>query len=188
MARGMTLIELLVGLAVASLVAIVATTGLSATGMAMQKHGNASRTSDAAWMALDAIVADLRRADSWQMCTEARDCRQRPGKRKRYNVPMLVVGDVEWLVQGGLRRCAESCDEFIEGVIRMDVVADIPTKGGLNARGPLYERHGTTPATIEVILTMADRRRFSRVVRRVPDITQEDGRADAVTQQRTTEG
>jgi prepilin-type N-terminal cleavage/methylation domain-containing protein len=164
--RGMTLIELLVGLAVASLVAVVVTTGLGAMGMAMQKHARMLATRDAAWMALDAMVADLRRAATWRVCSEARECDAREERRSAYRVPMLLAGDVDWLVQDGLRRCMKQCDVFIEGVVAMVVSAEVERRDGTLQRTRFHQHHGTSPRTIEVALTMSDGRIFSRVVHR----------------------
>jgi len=163
--RGSTLVELTVGLCVASLVALMATTSLAAAGIAWHRHLVASRYEDRAWLALAAIVSDLEAGREWRMCTEARDCSQKDVARK-YSMPMLLAGKVGWLMADELRRCDEACDTYVEGVASIDVIADIVTRDGLTSRRPLLQWHDDSAVVLEVILTMRDRRRFSRVVSR----------------------
>lgn len=163
--RGGTLVELMVGLCVASLVALMATTSLAAAGIALRQHLIASRHEDRAWLVLAAIVRDLEDGAEWRMCTEARDCSQKNVAHK-YGMPMLLAGNVGWLVADELRRCTEACDTYVEGVVSIEVIADIPTDNGLTSRLPFLQWHGNAATALEVTVTMRDRRRFSRVVTR----------------------
>ena len=76
--RGMSLIELLVAMAVASLVAAMAATALSIAGVAAARHSVARRQDDAAWLALAAMARDLTAAEVWTGCTGHSDCAARP--------------------------------------------------------------------------------------------------------------
>lgn len=163
--RGGTLVELMVGLCVASLVALMATTSLAAAGIAVRRHLIGSRYEDSAWFALAAIARDLETGNEWRMCTEARDCSYNSAARK-YGMPMLLAGNVGWLVSDELRRCDKACDTYVEGVVSIEVIADIPADGGLKSRLPFLQWHGNAATALEVTVTMRDRRRFSRVVSR----------------------
>jgi len=163
--RGGTLVELTVGLCVASLVALMATTSLAAAGIALQRHLVESRYEDAAWFALAAIVRDLEAAREWRMCTEARDCSKESAAGK-YGMPMLLADNIGWLVADELRRCDESCSTYVEGVTSLEVLADIPAGGGLTSRQPFVQWHANAARALEVTVTMRDGRRFSRVVSR----------------------
>lgn len=162
-ARGFSLVELTVGLCVASFVAAAATMSLGAAGIAMKQHLVKSRIEDRAWLALAAIVRDLDATTTWRMCTEARDCPQKAMARE-YAVPVLLAGDIGWLVADELRRCAGSCETLVDGVAALDIVADVPVSGGLIDRQPFLQRHGSDVRAIEVTVRMHDGRRFSRVV------------------------
>jgi Tfp pilus assembly protein PilW len=163
--HGSSLIELTVGLCVASIVAAMATVALSAAGIATKRHLITSRDEDRAWLALAAIARDLETAAEWHMCTEARDC---PNKAMahEYSVPALVAGDVAWLLSGELRRCGKQCESYTDGVSSFLVVADVPAGEGLVDRQPFQQRHGADVNALEVVVTMRDGRRFSRVVSR----------------------
>src|ERR1700754_2245070 len=163
--RGSTLVELTVGLCVASLVALMAATSLGAAGIAWHRHLASSRYEDRAWLALAAIVSDLETGSEWRMCTEARDCSQKSAARK-YSMPMLLAGKVGWLVADELRRCDKACETYVEGVAAIEVIADMVTSDGLTTRRPFLQWHDDSAVGLEVILTMRDHRRFSRVVSR----------------------
>jgi hypothetical protein len=163
-ARGFSLVELMVGWCVASIVAVMATTSLAAGAVAWQRHRVASRTEDQAWLALAAIARDLDRASQWRMCTEARDC---PTMKisHRYDMPALVASGVGWLLADALRRCEDDCHAFVDGVASLEVIADMPTEG-LTHRQPFLQRHEGHAQALEITLRMHDGRHFSRVVSR----------------------
>lgn len=163
--RGFSLVELMVGLCVASLIATVATMSLAAAAVVMQRHLVASRDEDRAWLALTAMVRDLHAAGAWRMCTEARDCPEKAMARE-YRMPVLLAGDVGWLVAGELRRCDSECQTFVDGVAALEVIADVPTADNLVDREPFQQRHGMHVRALELTLTMRNGRRFSRVVTR----------------------
>jgi hypothetical protein len=163
--HGSSLIELTVGLCVASMVAAVATISLAATGIATKRHLVTSRDEDRAWLALAAIASDLEKVEEWHMCTEARDCPQKAMARE-FRGPALIAGDVAWLVSDELRRCVERCDVYVDGVSSLRVIADVPAGAGRVDREPFQQRHDTGVHAVEVVLTMRDGRHFSRVVSR----------------------
>lgn len=164
-ARGFSLVELSVGLCIASIVAVMATMSLAAAGIALQRHLIASRDEDRAWLALAAIVRDLQLADEWHMCTEARDCPKKAMARE-YDMPALLAGNVAWLVADELRRCDNVCQTYVDGVASLEVIADIPAHEGLTDRRPLLQWHGDRARALEITVTLRDRRRFSQVVSR----------------------
>jgi hypothetical protein len=161
--QGFSLVELTVGLCVASIIAALAAMSLAAAGIAVGRHLITSRSEDRAWLALAAIVRDLEAATQWGMCTEARDCPQKKISLE-YNVPVLLADQIGWLVADELRRCARDCQAFVDGVESLEVTADIPVSGGLTHRQPFMQRHGSTVRALEVTLAMRDGRRFSRAV------------------------
>ncbi|HVI54876.1 MAG TPA: hypothetical protein VM621_07475 [Luteibacter sp.] len=166
--RGHTLVELAIGLCVASIVALMATTSLMTAGLVLRHHLTTRRTEDDAWLALAAIARDLEAAKTWGMCSEARDC-PRKSLSHEYNVPALLAGEVGWLVADELRRCTRSCTTFVAGVASLEVMADLRGADGLTDRRPFLQWHGDRAHALEVIVTMRDRRRFSRVVSRPTD-------------------
>ncbi|WP_291780614.1 hypothetical protein [Luteibacter sp.] len=116
----MTLVELLVGLAVASLVAIIVMTGLSAMGATHRRGLAARRSDDEAWLALAAIAAD-------KECRDTTTCHKR------------------WRVDDGLAYCREHCQPYTNGVASLDVLTDGGSPETLTIRlvlhdGRLYER------------------------------------------------
>jgi hypothetical protein len=160
---GFSLVELMVGVCVASTIAAMAAISLAAAGIAVGRHLITSRSEDRAWLALAAIVRDLEGATEWGMCTEARDCPQKKMSLE-YNVPVLLAGQIGWLVADELRRCDKDCQAYVDGVASVEVTADIPAGDGLTHRQPFLQRHGSAVRALEVTLTMRDGRRFSRAV------------------------
>jgi prepilin-type N-terminal cleavage/methylation domain-containing protein len=162
--QGFSLVELTVGLCVASIIATLAAMSMAAAGVAVGRHLLASRSEDKAWLALAAIVRDLENAAAWAMCTEARDCPHKQMARE-YNAPVLLADRIGWLAAADdLRRCDRECLTFVDGVASLEVVADIPAGDGLTHRQPFLQRHGSDVRALEVTLEMRDGRRFSRAV------------------------
>lgn len=162
--EGFSLVELTVGLGVASIIATLATMSMAAAGITVGRHLLASRAEDKAWLALAAIARDLESAATWGMCTEARDCPHKSMSRE-YNVPVLLADPIGWLVAADvLRRCDQTCQTYVDGVASLEVVADIPAGDGLTHRQPFLQRHGSDVRALEVTLEMRDGRRFSRAV------------------------
>jgi len=161
---GFSLVELTVGLCVASITATLAAMSMAAAGIAVGRHLSASRSEDKAWLALAAIALDLENGTTWGMCTEARDC---PGKDmpREFTMPVLLAGPIGWLVVAGtLRRCDRDCQTYVDGIASLEVVADIPASDGHTHRQPFQQRHGSDVRMLEVTLQMRDGRRFSRAV------------------------
>lgn len=169
---GATLVELLVGLAVAGIVVVVTTTALGAAGVAARRHAQAVSGEDAAWDALAVMVDDLRASSVWQACTEARDCAVIKRADTTYRSYVLHTARADWLLADTLRRCTGKCDQFVQGVRSFDVLADIEDAAGVVSRVPFFERHGDTARAVEVSITLDDGRRFSRVVRKRPEPTE----------------
>ena len=162
--QGFNLVELTVGLCVASIIATLAAMSMAAAGVAVGRHLSVSHSEDKAWLALAAIVRDLENAATWAMCTEARDCPHKEMARD-YNVPVLLADRIGWLVAADdLRRCDKDCQTYVDGVASLDVVADIPAGDGLTHRQPFLQWHGSDVRALEVTLEMRDGRRFSRAV------------------------
>ncbi|MET0617928.1 MAG: hypothetical protein ABWZ54_09150 [Luteibacter sp.] len=164
--RGATLVELLVGLAVAGMVVAVTSTALGVAGTAARRHARAVSGEDAAWEALAAMVDDLRHSSVWRACTEARDCSVTRRADTTYRTYVLHTDRADWLLADTLRRCTDRCDEFMQGVRSFDVLADIADAAGVVSRVPLFQGHGDAARAVEVALTLEDGRRFSRVVGR----------------------
>ncbi len=123
--RGMTLIELLVGMAVASLVATVVMTGLSSLG---QVHGRgvvARRNEDTAWLVLAALARDT-------ACKDAASCR------------------THWVLDGSLKHRDSQSQPYAEGIASIDFVSDDRSPGLLTIclvlhDGRRYERAVVRP-------------------------------------------
>jgi prepilin-type N-terminal cleavage/methylation domain-containing protein len=172
--RGFTLVELTVGMAIGGFIAAMALTSLAAGGALFRRLAMSARCEDHAWFALSAMARDFEASGSWHSCTEARDC---PGAdiSARYRVPVFIAGNVGWLLQDGLRRCGTGCDTVASDIVALEVLADISylaTNGGptdLTRRRPFLQRHGSDVRSLEFTVTVADGRRFTRVVSR-PDV------------------
>jgi len=162
---GFSLVEMMVGLAVAAIVAAAATVSLAAAGSAVRRHLVTIRDEDRVRLALAAMVSDLEAATAWRMCTEARDCPQKTMARE-YDMPVLLAGSIGWLVSDELRRCDTTCQTYVQGVIHLEVIADLPGTDGLVERQPFQQKHGVGARAIEITLTMRDGRHYSRVVSR----------------------
>lgn len=161
--HGSSLVELLVSLAVAGIVAAVVATGAGAAGLASRRHLDRIQREDAARMALAVLADDLAASSQWRACTEARDCplttRHRP-----YRSYLLHTDAADWLVGDGLRRCVTRCDPLVDGVVRFEVTADLPAGAGKVHRGPFLQWHEDSARLLEVAVILADGTRFSRVV------------------------
>lgn len=136
-ARGMTLIELTMGLLVASLVACVVLLSLSIDGRVHAARMRGHRGEEMAWLALAAVANDLETRDAWSAGTSSD----------------YVTG---WVADGTLYRCPAQCHPFAEGVRSMRIVVDAPTDAGRHRQGGA--------AIAELHLTLVDGRRFSRVL------------------------
>jgi hypothetical protein len=173
---GATLVELLVGLAVAGVVVVVTSTALGAAGAAARRHAQAVSGEDAAWEALAVMVDDLRGSLVWKACTEARDCDSTSRADTIYRSYVLHTERADWLLADTLRRCTDRCDEFMQGVRSFEVLADIADPTGTVRRVPFYQRYGDIARAVELTITLHDGRRFSRVVRKRPTPSQVETR------------
>jgi len=148
--RGMTLIESLVGLAVASLVAAISLASLSMAGNVVVRKLVALRTEDSAWLALAAIARDLRFATTWNGCAGSPTCTKRPSY-SAYSA--LLLDHVTWFAEDGLKRCPEGrmCGTYLDGIVTAGFIADFPVRDG---------------GTLEVVLWTKDGRRYARTMRK----------------------
>ncbi|SEO74895.1 hypothetical protein SAMN02800692_1894 [Luteibacter sp. UNC138MFCol5.1] len=164
-ARGSTLIELLVGLAVATLVAAIAMTSLSLAGVAAARRLATARADDAAWLALAAIARDLRSSDTWHGCVGSIACAGHEGHEGPAALVLAVDGrQVAWFTERGLMRCELTCETYLDGIARVAFRADVPGPNGSIRRVPLAEGHGDDALAIGVALWTTDGRRFERTV------------------------
>lgn len=163
--RGFSLVELLGSLAVAGLVASVVATALASAGRFARGHLRMVERDDTARLALAVLADDLMASRSWGACTEARDCPLTP-RHRPYRSYVLHTDAADWLVGDGLRRCVTSCASWVDGIVGLAVMADIPDETGRVRRVPYLQRHRDTARLLEVTITFADGTRFSRVVAR----------------------
>lgn len=163
--RGMSLTELMVGLAVASLVAAIALTALSMAGIAAARQRAAAGAADLAWLALAAIARDLRESQHWEGCIDSTACTERASYRA---TSVLRLGHAMWFVEDGLRRCptGKPCEKYLDGVIAIGFIADVPDGKGRIRREPFSKEHGTGIRSIEVVLSMKGGRRYARAIGR----------------------
>lgn len=159
----MSLVELLVGLAVASLVAAIALTSFSMTGIATARKLAAVRTDDSAWLALAAITRDLYLSRTWAGCVDSTHCTKRASHRAS---SVLQLEHAIWFAEGGLKRCAtdDPCEAYLDGVTAAQFIVDFHGEGGTR-REPFAQNHGTGAEVVEVILSMKDRH-YARTTRR----------------------
>ncbi|WP_426284896.1 PulJ/GspJ family protein [Luteibacter sp. E-22] len=163
-ARGMTLVELLVGLAVAAIVAAVAMTGLSIMGLAIVRQRAATRMEDAVWLAHAAIARDLCVSTGWKGCVEARGCTT---QTVHGGMPALVLDHAEWFVDGGLWRCqGPDCQTYLDGIAGAEFIASLRDDGGTLRQVPFAPIHGKRAKALEVVLWTVDGRRYSRTTDR----------------------
>jgi prepilin-type N-terminal cleavage/methylation domain-containing protein len=161
--HGSSLVELLVSLAVGAIVAAVVATGAAAAGMAAQRHLDRVQREDAARMALAVLADDLSASSQWRACTEARDCNL-TARHRPYRSYLLHTDVADWLVGNGLRRCVTRCDSLVDGIVRLEVTADLPAGAGKVHRVPFLQWHEDSARLLEVAIVLADGTRFSRVV------------------------
>lgn len=156
---GMSLVELLVGLAVAGIVAAIAITSLSMVGLRVVRQRVAVRADEAVWMAQAAIAHDLRKSKHWAGCVEALGCSNHAAYE---GTPALVLDGAEWLAADGLRRCSDKrCDVYLDGIVGVEFVADIPVAEGIVRRAWFAEADDDAIA-LEVVLWTRDGQRYSR--------------------------
>ena len=172
-ARGFTLVELLVGGAVASIVGAIALAVLCRAGLVAARWRIEVRRDDAAWLALAAIARDLRVAPEWRDCRDSWTCPR--AARRASNA--LVAGDVAWFADGALRRCqrrepksenAWNCARFLDGISTAAFTVDLRQGGGRETRHEPAKRDGNTADTIDVTLWTYDSKSYSRTTEGPP--------------------
>ena len=165
---GATLIECLVGLGVAAIVATVAMVSLSMAGIASMRHATRMRSGDAAWLALAAIARDLADASRWEGCDGTIACTAATSHRGPAALVVTIGGtQVSWFSEdSSLVRCDATCETYLTGVARASFLADVPRRDGNVRRTWLAAAHENRALAIEVRLTMTNGRSFARVVGR----------------------
>ncbi|WP_170207548.1 prepilin-type N-terminal cleavage/methylation domain-containing protein [Luteibacter pinisoli] len=128
--RGMTLVELVVGLAVASTVAAVVLVGSAAVATQVRRGFASSGATESADAALAAMLADVRRDGEWSTCLPARGCPVYVGGA--YGMALVVGRQRAWTIQDGLRLCAgRHCERVFEGATALQVLVDTDVDGGI---------------------------------------------------------
>ena len=160
--RGMTLIELLAGLAVASLVAAIALASLSMAGNAIARKLAMVRADDSAWLALAAIARDLRQSPVWTGCVRTDSC----GKNSHIVSNALIAGEVRWFADNGLWRCERDndCDRYLDGVVAVSFIADVTTRDEREVQREYFS--GDEAKVVEVVLSTKAGHRYERTVGR----------------------
>ncbi|QWT21825.1 hypothetical protein KPL74_07410 [Bacillus sp. NP157] len=151
----MSLVELLVGLALASIVAAIVMTGSVAVATHVRMGLAQARTAERLADAFAAIEADVRgRRDAWR-CLFAWRCHPR----------LLPAGvePVRWTVDNGLRRCRLQCEVVLDGIVGLDVLADVADADGVRRRR-VDEGVPSDARLIEVRLRTRTGRLHSRVI------------------------
>ncbi|NID14304.1 pilus assembly FimT family protein [Luteibacter yeojuensis] len=168
-AKGATLIELVVGLAVASMIATIALAFLSLAGIAASRQLVAAREEDAAWLALAAIARDLRLSATWSGCIGKPTCTV---KSAHGAASVLWLGHAIWFAEDGLKRCPRAnktigqCEGYLRGIAQVEFFGYVPTPGGGVRRESLTERNGMAARAIDVVLWTSDGRRYARTTAR----------------------
>jgi prepilin-type N-terminal cleavage/methylation domain-containing protein len=159
----MTLIELLVGLAIAGMVAAISVTTLSMVGLAVAWQHTAVRSGDPVWLALAAIARDLRASGEWKGCLGPGNC---AGSNAHYAPNAVIADGVRWFVDDSLWRCApgRDCDRYLEGVVAATFVADVVSVEGHDMRREEFA--GQDTEILEVILWVRGGGRYSCTVRK----------------------
>jgi prepilin-type N-terminal cleavage/methylation domain-containing protein len=158
-ARGMTLVELVVGLAIAAIVAAGVMAGAAAIARQVQRDLAAARAGADTADVLEAILADVRSDPAWVACRVAR-C---PAYLGRSHGTALWANGHAWAVHdGGLRICWQShCELALRGVSAMQVFVD--RRDGLRVhRVEAPSRVPGVTRRVEVRLWLADGSRRSR--------------------------
>lgn len=162
---GFSLVELIVGLAVASMVAAIALVSLSMAGVAAARQLAAVREDDAAWLALAAIARDLHASAEWSGCVGTPGCTRRSAHP---SASVLHLEHATWFAGNGLKRCPREgdCGLYLEGIGQAEFFAYVPRPAGGVGRESLTEKNGGDARAVEVVLWTMDGRRYARTVGR----------------------
>lgn len=149
----MTLVELLAGLAIGSIVAAGAVAGAAAVASRVRADLASARAYAGPADALEAMLADVRSDPAWLACSVPA-C---PGKLGRSHGVALVANEHAWAVHdGGLRLCWQShCEVALRGVSAMQVFVD-RHDGGRVHRIEVPQRAAGNVRRIEIRLWLVD--------------------------------
>jgi prepilin-type N-terminal cleavage/methylation domain-containing protein len=153
-ARGMTLVELIVGLAVASTVAAVVLVGSAAIATQVRRGFASSEAAATADAVLAAMLADVRRDRGWSTCLPARGCPVYVGGA--YGMALVVGQQRAWTIQDGLRLCAgKHCERVFEDATALQVLVDIEVDDGIR-RDEARRGDASRARLVELRLSLRD--------------------------------
>lgn len=160
--RGVTLIELAMGLLLAAIVAAVVMTGAAA--LAAQARRNGPRVPVAAVAGvgdvLDAMLAEARTTGRWAACRVGRTCGGEAGVGHGVG---WVAGGHRWEVRDGeLRVCsAAHCEAAMARVVALQVFVDIAEDDGIRRiEAPVVDAGRVS--RVELRLSLADGSQHAR--------------------------
>ncbi|KJV34648.1 type II secretion system protein [Luteibacter yeojuensis] len=160
MSRGVTLVELLVTLAVASIIAAVVLTACAAASLHVRRVA-ATQAGTAVDDAMVAMLAAMRRDTAWSACRAGR-CAVHTGEGHGV---ALVAGGRTWVVGRGLMLCtAKRCEVIASEATALQLVVEAGGHGG--RPGQRTEHIGPAPARpvlVELVLWLRDGSRRSRL-------------------------
>jgi prepilin-type N-terminal cleavage/methylation domain-containing protein len=158
--RGVTLVELLVALAIASIVAAVVLTGCVAASVHVRR-AVAMQAGVATDDALVAMLSAVRHDPSWAACRAGR-CGAHTGEGHGV---ALVAGGHAWVVGDGLLFCtARRCEVVAAEAVALQVLVEhVANDAGPAGRGEHRGRAPPRPALVEVVLWLRDGSQRSRL-------------------------
>jgi hypothetical protein len=156
----MSLVELMVGLAIASIVAAVVMAGAAATATQVRRELAAARLAEGPRDVLAAMLADVRRDPAWSACLTTVRCPAYVGRS--YGVA-LVANTHAWAIHdGGLRVCSkEHCELALGGVTALQVWVDAE-EGGFVRRDEISHAPEGRLRRVEIRIWLTDGSRRSR--------------------------
>jgi hypothetical protein len=159
----MTLIELVVGLALAAIVAAGAVTGATAVALRVRRDVAAAREVAGPGEILNAMLGDLladrSRGAAWSVCRVERACKAHVGQG--HGVALLANGHAWVMGEGGLRVCSVAhCELVLPGVSSLQVWVD-RKEGEYTHRVEAFRPVAGVVQRVEVALWLADGSRRS---------------------------
>lgn len=152
-ARGMTLVELAVGLAIAAMVSAGVLTGAAAVARRVRHDLALAQAASGPADALAAMLGDLRRDPRWSVCQASR-CTHHVGDSHGV---VVVANEHAWAIgPGGLRVCSpQHCEPILSSATALQVVADT-TEGDRISRKEIVRRPAGVMRRLEIRLWLAD--------------------------------
>ncbi|MGN6479611.1 hypothetical protein [Luteibacter sp.] len=158
-ARGTTLIELAMGLAIAAVVSAAVLTGAAAVARGVRHHLASAQAASRPADALEAMLADVQADPRWSVCQASR-CSRYVGESHGV---VVVTRERAWAIgSGGLRVCSgEHCERVLASATALQVIADT-AEGDRITRGEIIRRPEGAVRRLELRLWLADGRPRSR--------------------------